>query len=332
MSKKVIYMLALAILMLATAGLGLWAGLASDNAKADSTSQTQANTPWIGVNLSNINSKLADRLGLTQDKGVVIINVVSGSPAEQAGLQAKDILLKIGSTDIDTVKTAKTTVSTYKIGDVVAVSILRGTQNQTVNVTLAAAPSVSEMLKDNMPMQGWSGLGSYGLNWPNLLKELNLDGIEQGQLFDHYLGAQIQLTDKDNKPVTVQAIPGKVASVTANTLVLTPNDTTKGATVSFNVPDGTIIRKGNQAVAIADLKVGDKVVVITINTEVKAVLAGQQVTVWPGMRGNGLRQGIMPQLNGKMGNRLNNMMENWQQSIENFQNKLQENKSASTIQ
>jgi glycosyltransferase involved in cell wall biosynthesis len=97
---------------------------------------------------------------------------------------------------------------------------------------------------------------------PNLLKELNLEGIQQGQLFDHYLGTQIQLTDKDGKLVTVQTIPGKVASVSGNNLGLTPNDTTKG-TVSFNVPDGTIIRKGTGTVALSALAVGDKVVVIT---------------------------------------------------------------------
>jgi len=338
MSKKVIYMLALAILMLATAGLGVWAGLATNKTAADDSSQTQVAKPWIGVSLSDINSKLAARLGLSQDKGVVIINVVSDSPAEQAGLKAKDILLKIGNTDIDTVKTAKSTVSTYKVGDVVTLTILRGTQNQIVNVTLAAAPSASDKLKENMSMQEWPGLGLSGLSWSNILKDLNLEGIEQGQLFDHYLGAQIQLTDKNGQPVTVQAIPGKVASVSGTTIGLNKND---GSTVTLTVPNDAVIRKGNQTVELSALKVGDKVVAITITsngqTQVKAVLAGQEVTIWPGMHGNRLNESLMPRLNapqlrGEFGNMLGNMMENWQGSIERFQNKLQENKFVSTIQ
>lgn len=339
MSKKVIYMLALAILMLATAGVGLWVGLSTDNAKADSSSQTQTDIPWIGVNLSNINSKLADKLGLTQDKGVVIISVVSGSPAEQAGLQAKDILLKIGTTDIDTVKTAKNTVSACKVGDTVVLTILRGTDNKTFSMTLVAAPSVTEILKGNMPVQGWSGLGMFGLNWSKILKELNLDGIEQGQWFDHYLGAQIQLTDKNNQPVTVQTIPGKVALVTESTKVLKLNKNA-GGSEEFIIPTDAIIRKGNLAVELSALKVDDKVVIITITsnsqTQVKAVLAGQEVTIWSGMCGNGLKQGLMPQLNvpqmnGKFGNMLDNMMENWQKHLERFQNSIQDNSSVSTM-
>jgi len=334
MSKKVIYMLALAILMLATAGLGVWAGLATDKAKADESSQAQVAKSWIGVSLSDINSKLADKLGLTQDKGVVIIKVVSGSPAEQAGLQTKDILLKIGSTDIDTVAKAKSIVSTYKVGDVVTLTIVRGNQNQTLNVTLAAAPSVSDKLKANMPMQEWPGPGLYGLNLPNLLKELNLEGIEQGQLFDHYLGTQIQLTDKDGKAVTVQTIPGKVASVSGATLGLNKNDS---GTANLTVPDDAIIRKGKEAVKLSSLVAGDKVVIITINDQVKAVLAGQEVTIWPGMRGNRLNEGLMPRLNvpqirGEFGNMLGKMMKNWQGSIERFQNKLKGNKSVSTVE
>ena len=336
MSKKVIYMLALAVLMLATARLGAWAGLATDKAKADETSQAQEGSPWLGVSLANINSKLAERLGLTRNEGVVIVKVVSGSPAEQAGLQAKDILLKIGSTDIDTVKKAVSTLSQYKVGDVVQLIILRGDEQQTKSVTLAAAPSPSVPPKSIMPLQGCPGLGLSGLNLPNLLKELNLKDIASGQLFDHYLGAQIRLTDKDGKPVTVQTIPGKVASVSGNTLVLTPNDTAKGTTVPFNVPDGTIIRKGTRAVELSALEVGDKVVVITINDQVKAVLAGQEVTIWPGMRGGiGMYRGPMPQLfgpqlRGGIGNMLGNMMKNWKGSLGRFQDKLQGHKSLTT--
>lgn len=314
MSKKVIYMLALAILMLATAGFGLWAGLAADKATADESSQTQVAKPWIGVSLSNINSRLADRLGLTQSEGVVIVKVVSGSPAEQAGLQAKDILLKIDATSIDTVKTAVSTVSSYKVGDVITLTILRNNQNLTVNVTLAAAPSPSFIPKLGILQRGLPGIGLSGLNLPNLLKELNLDSVGLGQLFDHFKGAQISLTDKDGNPVNVQIVPGTVASISGNILVLTPNDTTKGTAVTFSIPDGTIIRKGTGAVALSALAVGDKAVVVTVNNEVKAVLAGQEVTIWPG---NGLRQGMMgefcvPQLRGGVGNMLGNMMRNWQ--------------------
>jgi membrane-associated protease RseP (regulator of RpoE activity) len=333
MSKKVIYMLALAVLVLATAGLGVWAGLATDKAKADDSSQTQTSKPWMGVSLADITPKLVQQLGLTQDKGVVIVKVVTGSPAEQAGLQAKDILLKIGDTAIDTAKTAVSTISSYKVGDTVTLTILRGTQQQTVNVTLAAAPSASVSPETVVPLQGYPGFGLSGLNLPNLLKDLNLEGIEQGQLFDHYLGTQIQLTDKDGNAVTVKTIPGTVASVSDNTIVLNNNG---GGTVTLTVPDDAIIRKGTGTVALSALAAGDKVVVVTINDQVKAVLGGQEVTIWPGMRGgNGLGGGLMPELFGQrlrsgIGNMLNNMMKNWQGNLERFQNKLQENKSLKT--
>ena len=332
MSKKVIVAIALVMALLVGAGFGVWGSGLVGKAQADDQSQTQTSKPWMGVSLADITPKLVQQLGLTQDKGVVIVKVVSGSPAEQAGLQEKDILLKIGDTDIDTAKKAVSTVSSYKVGDAVTLTIIRGTDQKTLNVTLAAAPSTSGTPKSIMPLQVSPELGLYGVNLTDLLKELNLEGIQQGQLFDHYLGAQIQLTDKDGNPVTVQTIPGKVASVSDNTLVVNKNG---GGTANLTVPSDAIIREGTGMVALSALAAGDKVVVITIKDQVKAVLAGQEVTIWPGIRGNGIGRGLMPQLFGQqlrsgIGNMLDNMMKNWQGNLERFQNKLQESKSLKT--
>lgn len=74
--------------------------------------------------------------------GAVVAEVVSGSPAEKAGLQVGDVILAVNGTRLDTNHTLTALLQTAKPGDSVALSVRRRTDgNATVNVTLGASPS-----------------------------------------------------------------------------------------------------------------------------------------------------------------------------------------------
>src|SRR5712691_5784287 len=94
----------------------------------------------------------------------------------------------------------------------------------------------------------------------NLPPELaGLTDIPAGERFQHFRGVRVQLTDKDNKPLTADILPGTVTSVSPTSLTITAND---GTTHTYAIDDKTVIhaRSGAQNA----LNQNDKVVVATI--------------------------------------------------------------------
>jgi S1-C subfamily serine protease len=56
--------------------------------------------PWIGVSGIDLNQDIADEMGLENTTGFMIVEVVPGGPAEQAGLQAGDRNVTIDGADL----------------------------------------------------------------------------------------------------------------------------------------------------------------------------------------------------------------------------------------
>ncbi len=59
----------------------------------------------IGLVVEDLDPRLARRFGLKEAKGVVVVNIVSGSSAEEAGLRRGDIILEINGEEVNDVKT-----------------------------------------------------------------------------------------------------------------------------------------------------------------------------------------------------------------------------------
>ena len=59
-----------------------------------------------------------------------------------------------------------------------------------------------------------------------------------GERFSHFRGVQVRLTDKDNKPLNVEVVPGTATAVTQSSLTMIAND---GASGTFTLDDTTAI-------------------------------------------------------------------------------------------
>ncbi len=67
-------------------------------------SQEAEDESTIGLVVEDIDPQLARRFGLKEDKGVVVVNTVSGSAAEEAGIRRGDIILEVNGKEIKDVK------------------------------------------------------------------------------------------------------------------------------------------------------------------------------------------------------------------------------------
>lgn len=130
-----------------------------------------------------------------------------------------------------------------------------------VRTTLAGAPWAGGDAT-NPPWLMAAGLEEAQL--PPALQQVTQ--IPPAERFSHFLGARLQLTDRNQRPITVTATPGSVSAVDATSLTLQGND---GVSHRYTLDSATLIRgklsRGGGQVNQPTLVVGDRAVVITIN-------------------------------------------------------------------
>lgn len=73
--------------------------------------------------------------------GATLTQVVADSPAAKAGLQAGDVIVAVGGQAVDVQHLLNVLIGQHKPGDTVEIKYQRGTNTQTVNVTLGAQPN-----------------------------------------------------------------------------------------------------------------------------------------------------------------------------------------------
>ncbi|MDR1599177.1 MAG: trypsin-like peptidase domain-containing protein [Oscillospiraceae bacterium] len=85
----------------------------------------QVMRPRIGVTISDTGSDTDEPTESSLPKGIVILSVESGSPAEAAGLQAYDIIVKADGNRVRTTTELTAAVQAHKVGEKVSLEVYR---------------------------------------------------------------------------------------------------------------------------------------------------------------------------------------------------------------
>jgi S1-C subfamily serine protease len=88
-----------------------------------------------------LNPAIAAQLGTNATQGAVIVQVVPGSPAADAGLQTQDVITEIDGTSLTGESTLAQIVQSHKPGDTLDLTVVRGSQTLQVKMTLGTMPS-----------------------------------------------------------------------------------------------------------------------------------------------------------------------------------------------
>jgi serine protease Do len=80
---------------------------------------------WLGVFIDRPTPEVARAAGLAQPHGAMVTRVVPGGPAEQAGLQPGDIIVRLGETPIERHDQLAWAASLAGVGSVLEVEVLR---------------------------------------------------------------------------------------------------------------------------------------------------------------------------------------------------------------
>ncbi len=105
--------------------------------------------PWIGIIYQPVDQTVAEQNKLPVDYGAWVSPdtsggapaIVAGSPAEQAGLKAGDIITSIDGHRIDAGAGLDDVLSQFKPGDTLTLEVLRDGQTISLSVTLGTRPA-----------------------------------------------------------------------------------------------------------------------------------------------------------------------------------------------
>ncbi len=98
----------------------------------------QIKRPFLGVSYTMLSKNLAVLNNLPQ--GAYVQGVQQGSPADNAGIQQGDVILKIDGKQINDTNTLADVIAKDKVDQTITVTISRDSNNQDVQATLSAAP------------------------------------------------------------------------------------------------------------------------------------------------------------------------------------------------
>ena len=96
--------------------------------------------PYLGVQSVTLNQSVAAYYNLPVDRGIYITEVVRGSPAEQAGIQQDDIVVRIGEYPIDEDHPLINVLTHFDSGQQVQLLLNRGGKEMEVTLVLGERP------------------------------------------------------------------------------------------------------------------------------------------------------------------------------------------------
>ena len=94
--------------------------------------------PYVGISGINLDESTAKKYNLTV--GVYVKTVQNFSPAEKAGLQSGDVIVKADDKDITTMDELNDIKNSHKIGDTMKLKINRNGEEKEVTLTLEETP------------------------------------------------------------------------------------------------------------------------------------------------------------------------------------------------
>jgi serine protease Do len=99
--------------------------------------------PWMGVGLYTVDQVVVLRYNLAVNQGALVTRVASGSPADKAGIKARDVITAIDGKEVTSVDDLNKIIHNYAIGQQISITYYRGPDKNTVQLMLAKSPPPS---------------------------------------------------------------------------------------------------------------------------------------------------------------------------------------------
>jgi serine protease Do len=105
---------------------------------------------WIGVSIQSMSPEMAQSFGLKEPKGALVGDVVSGGPAEKAGVKRGDVIVSFDGKEIKNMSDLPRLVAETPVGKTVGIKVIRNSKEVDLKITVAEL--TEEMMRAQMPV------------------------------------------------------------------------------------------------------------------------------------------------------------------------------------
>lgn len=129
-------------------------------------SRQETNRPWIGVTIQEVNERIARQMGIRDPRGLLVADVADGSPADEAGVNMGDVIVRLNGRDVDSASDFISRIQEAGVGSVVALEVNRAGATEEINVTLEPMPPAVMTGRAQMGQMGMGqgmGMGQQGM-------------------------------------------------------------------------------------------------------------------------------------------------------------------------
>ena len=149
---------------------------------------------WIGIKIQSNNKDVARDLKINDNQGVIVSEVTENSPAAKAGINAGDVILSLGKTEISNSKDFSRLVAESPIGKKITLVLLRGQQVKTVNVMVQEMPVAPKIpsISGNASQKNMTGNDQIAYELGIKLREINSEIIKAFNLSPATMGLVVE--------------------------------------------------------------------------------------------------------------------------------------------
>jgi Do/DeqQ family serine protease len=91
---------------------------------------------YLGINYDELDGEKADNFGVSSSEGVIITRVIDQGAAQEAGLEANDVIIKMNNVSISKFSDLQGFLGSKRPGDSIDVTIIRNEKEQVISVKL----------------------------------------------------------------------------------------------------------------------------------------------------------------------------------------------------
>jgi len=171
---------------------------------------------FIGVSIQNVNQQVANDYNLPNLKGVMVNGITKDGAAKSAGIQINDVILKVGTIEVNDVPQLQEQIGNFRPGEKVSITIRRGSEIKTLTIVLRNKEgSTAKIKKEDI-----SKLTAHGASFkrlsPQELRDLKINNgvkvssIMSGKLRNAGITNGFIITKIDKQPVADPEVVAKL--------------------------------------------------------------------------------------------------------------------------